>query len=328
MSVAEIIRDGKLDEEAANKALDEFETSNSPPADEPADDTTPAEVESGEGEAEVQDEAEEDWAASLSEDMQELVDSLGLSEEEVHEFSGPEELQRHAHLLDRQIVRMGDKLRPGDEQDAAMLAQEEAEKKLASQERVGKQARGEDGKFVAEYSLDLKEEDYDEGIVKEFRKLAGHFEGRIKSLEGLLRQSESRLRETEQQQYDTLIDTLGHEDLFGNSEKVRTAEQKKNRSRLLQTVDVLRAGFSAMGREVAVTPSLVKRALNQEFAEKLTAKQRRDFTRKVQEQSKRRLAGAGQRASLNDKAPWKGDPVRDPILLEAYESIMREAGGK
>jgi hypothetical protein len=234
-------------------------------------------------------------------------------------------LQRHANLIDKQILRMGDRLRPGQEQEAVLKAQDEAEE---AQEKTTKQARDEHGRFTSEYKTDITEDEYDEAIVKEFRKIAGHFEGRLKSLEGMLQQSEQRAREAEQQQYDTLIDSLGHEDLFGSSERARTSEQRNNRTKLLQTLDVLRAGYAAMGRDVAVTPTLVKRALNQEFSEKLTEKQRRDFTRKVQEQSKRKLVGAGQRASTNENARWKGDPIKDPVLLEAYESIMREAGGR
>ena len=59
----------------------------------------------------------------------------------------------------------------GDEQEAALDSQEAALKKLESQERVSKQQRGEDGKFVKfeedGYVPSITEDDYEEAIVDE-----------------------------------------------------------------------------------------------------------------------------------------------------------------
>lgn len=330
--------DGTLDVESANKALDDYaQKFGAPVVDEvenaPPEENTPVETDdkSGDDDAVAKDSDDDDWVSSLAEDMQELVASLGLTDDEVREFSGPEELQRHAHLLDKQLIRMGDKLRPGEEQEAALASQDPAMSKMEAQQRVASQQRGDDGRFVkaeteGSYKPSIVADDYDNELVGEFQRIADHFENRIKFLEQVVQQTESRAREAELQQLDLMIDSLGYDDLFGNSTKVRSSEHKDNRVKLVETAHVLRAGMESLGRNVTVTPSLLKRALNQEFADQLTKKERQNITKRLQDQQKRRLGVGGRKASQSTQSAWSGDPTKDPGLHEAYWQMARESG--
>jgi hypothetical protein len=98
--------------------------------------------------------------------------------------------------------------------------------------------------------------------------------------------------------------------------------------KLLESLDILRAGLTALGRRATVTPALMRRALNQEFAEKLSTKHRASLTKAIQKQGSRRLGGGKSKPSTLQSKAWSGDPERDPVLLEAYWEAAKEAGGR
>jgi hypothetical protein len=260
---------------------------------------------------------EQDWVANLPDESRELMESLGLSEEEAREFSGPEELQRHAALLDRQLLRQG------QSQDSGTQEAEETSPPVGQE---AERPRGEDGRFVkadSPYEPSLPEDEYDEAFIEEFKNLSGYFEGRLQNLEQQLRASEDRYLAAERQQMDVLVDHLGHDDLFGNSSKSVTAKQRQSRGRLLDTVAILQAGMRSLGSEVAATPALMRRALNQEFADQLAEKQRQGFTRDAISQSAKKLGGGP--SSFNREGKTE-DPLE--FLRKVHENMEREAGGK
>lgn len=334
MSIA-ITDDGKIDLDAANKALDEYATVAQESKDEAGEkdktisgDSTSDDDKSVEGDAAAKEGGDE-WWRELSEDLGELVESLGLSEDDLSEFDGPEEVERHAKILDKQLMKLGN--RPGDEQVKALESKDEQEKKEELSERVAERPRGQDGRFIGKdaipYEPELSSDEYDEQLVSEFKKMGEHFEGRILRLESMLRDSEERLRQSERQQYDTLVDSLGHPDLFGDPDQPRTKAHRDNKSKLLDTADVIAAGMKALGRNVSVTPALLKRALNQEFADHLSKKQRQDYAKRVKDQSKKRLSGGGSSA-INKSDRWNGSPEKDPVLREFWDRVVKDNGGR
>jgi len=311
--------DGTLNKGAVEELLDDYEKTlpSAAAEEEKADAAEPDATEAGEGDAVVEGDSDEDWTAALSADLRELVESLEISEEELRDLSGPEELERHAKLHDKHIMRLG---RTKPEEDEG-----------ESEEEPSPKPRDKNGRFVKAdevYEPSLSADEYDEAVVGEFKKVASHFGERIGRLEEMLQASEERAVAAERQQHDTLIDSLGHEDLFGNVDAPRSADQATNRQKLLESLDILRAGLTALGRRATVTPALMRRALNQEFAEKLSTKHRASLTKAIQKQGSRRLGGGKSKPSTLQSKAWSGDPERDPVLLEAYWEAAKEAGGR
>ena len=342
--------DGTLDVDAANRALDEYEAAN-PPAEsdedrkdkgadnaqagEGADDskqtTTDADDATGEGEEAVGENADEDWM--LHDDIRELADSLGVSQEELRDFSGPEELERAARILDRNLMEVGQRIKPGEEQDAALVAAEAARAKAEAQERAAARERGDDGKFVkAEeegYKPEITAEYFDEQIVGEFDRLGKHYGERVRQLEQQLEALSGQLRQDAERReidsFDAIVDGMGHEDLFGQSADL-DGKTKDNRAKLWEAVDTLRAGLASRGKQGGLTPTLVRRALNLEFADQLSHQQRRSYSQRLQQQAQRKLGAGGHREATGTKRSWKGSPEKDPVLHEAWRELERESG--
>ena len=327
--------EGKFDSDAAGQLIDETIEKNTPPE---AETEATAEPQAGEERATSEDAVSEDDASAedrteepeenaLTEDMQELIASLGLSEEEAQAFSGADELQRHALLLDKRLMQM----KPGEVQEAVLESQK-LEESTEQEEPAAEQPRGKDGKFVSPdanelYDVGLDPDLYDEDVVTEFQKMSHHFEGRILKLEKMLLDSEDRYNEmlqtSERQQQDVVLDGIGHDDLFGDSSKSISKAQRENREKVLQTVRVLQAGMEALGTEVARTPALIRRAINLEFADKLSEKQRRELSGRIRKQGSRVLGGG--RSSSQQRSDLTSPEAE---LIEAWKEMEREAGNR
>ena len=340
MPVAELTKsDGTLDYDAASKVID-AETGAIEQEDlaerEGADaetTTKPAEEPSGKGKEESADTdiGDDNWVSR--EDIRELIDSLGLSENDAREFSGPEELERHARFVDRQFMqegkRLAQQLKPGEEQEAALASQDEAQRRMAAQQRASQQPR-EGGKFAkAEEAGDddppLNPEYFDEELVSKFNRQAE----RIKRLEERIAQADSQQREASHRQmvsaFDSIVDTLGHEDVFGKSDGLdRDSDHWKNRAKLWEAASVLVAGMASKGKAASLSPALVRRALNQEFADLLSTKNRRSYSERMLKQSGRKLGSGGQRVATGEHRPWNGPPEKDPALHQAYREMEKD----
>lgn len=336
MSVNLETENGKLDLDAANAVLDEFserEAEREPeketlrPGEDdkkaPAKDDAPAP-------SDDEQEDSDDWTTAA--DLAELVESLGLSEEDLAEFGSREELDRHVKLLDKQLIRAGKEAlaKPGEEQEAALRAQAEAERRAEASERAKQQPR-KDGRFAKteeaeepDESLTLDEDYFDERLVAVHKQTVS----RLQQLEARLRVFEQRDTEAQQREivrtFDRIVDTLGHDDIFGKSAELAPGTDAwKNRSGLYETTTELIAGAIANGKRVGMVESIVRRALNQRFADQLSKKQRQDFASKVRKQASRTL-GASQR---NRPGKYDGPLEKDPELLELYRQLEKESGG-
>lgn len=316
-----------LTPDTAAAALDKYEAEHILPGKEkdeakPESEKSPPEAEQ---DTEVEEDGgdDEDWVASLSEEQKELADSLGLSEEQLRELSGPEELERHVKLFDQHLYR--------NAKERADTTGTEAET-----ETEKTPARAPDGKFVSrdqttgEYKPSLSTDDYDEGIVTEFGKLSQYVEQlveqRVAKLESLLEHTQAQAAESQRQQVESLIDSLGYDDLFGKVDGTRNAKQMQQRQKLVDAAIVLREGMRSLGQETAWTPTLMKRALNLEFAEQLAARQQKQRAEKTKQRSRQKLGNSGQRRGLGENAPWSGDATKDPVLLEHYYAALRDSG--
>jgi hypothetical protein len=324
-------KDGELDPGAVNALFDQVteQDRSAEPDDKketkrPDDDSVP----SGDGDKDSVASGDDglDWFSA--DDAREMIESLGLSPEDVAEFGDRDDFDRHVRLLDKQFMREGkdakQRLQPGDEQQAAIEAAEQQRKVEQQRQRASEQPR-DGGKFVKQEAdeLVLDPIQFDDELVKVFGKAAE----RIKQLEARIEQMGQKEVETQHQanvrQFDAIVDQLGHEDLFGNSEQLQP-EYFKARAQLWDALATLAVGMVTRGKQVSnpITKAMVVRALNAEFSDKIQQKQRRSFSERVRKQAGRRFGGGSQRAPGKQ---YTGPLEKDPDLLAAYNAMLAEA---
>ena len=268
---------------------------------------TPAEEVSGrEDTADKGEEADEskgqDW---LTDDLKAEVAAYGIEESELADFASREELERALRFFDRSAMEAG-------------------RKALAEGEQNGK-TRNEKGQFVkpeeketpktdqgGRYEVALDKDVYDDGLVAEFTRMRDHYEARLDAMEALFHDADAK---AEEQRFDSLVDSLGHADLFGKSGK-ETAKELKRRQDLYVAVKAQRIGLEQMGRSTDLNESLVNRVARMVFAEDFSKKDIKNHTRKISKQANSRQGGGATRAS---------DPREDP--REEFDRKFKEMGG-
>ena len=311
--------DGVLDEKAAGQAIDEVMKEANAELNQAAKQDTDSKTESNTSDKEIDsnfdDNSKIEGGWTETDDIKELMSSLDYSDEDVSEFSGPDEFERHVRLMDREIKR---RVQPGDEQEDALEADEISRSKNAKKEKANEQYR-EDGKFAvpSEQLPTLDPEEFDERLID----VLNARDAKIKELE-------NRLNDSQQgnvlSDFDNLVDNLGHEELFGNSEDLKPAEREQ-RVRLFEEYKEIYNILEARGKPVkgkSVNRGIVLRALNLEFADEIKQKSRRDITKKVKRQQKR-ITGSNQRVSNKH---YDGPIEGHPELHQAFKDLEAENG--
>lgn len=259
--------------------------------DEPVTDTS-AETESGsedtadDGEDTADDGEEtgdsEDQADWLDDDLKAEVAAYGIDEKELADFTSREELERALRFFDKSALEAGRKaMAEGETQtrdEKSKFATKEPESKKESTE----------GKFEISLNRDEKgnliDEDiapYDKDLVGEFTRMRDHYESRVDALESRFAEVDAK---AEEQQFDGLVDSLGHADLFGKGGK-ENSKQLQRRQDLFVAVKAQQLGLQQLGRGVDLDASLVNRVTRMVFAEELGKKDLKSRTRKVSKQS-------------------------------------------
>jgi hypothetical protein len=308
---------------AAESEEDETKT----PVGDDKDSADDAATEDKSGEDQPND-AEPDW---LDDDLKGVVSALGISDQQIAGFQSREELDRALSLLDQAAMNAGKAQAAGDK-----AVQEETPTEETGKAESKAQTRAPDGKFVkktepiqSDYKVQLDPESYDAEVVKEFENLRDHYEGRLVAVQQEVAQRLSRLEQAdqdraaqaEQQQFDSIVDSIGQSDLFGETGK-ETKDQLANRRKLFDAHQVYQTGLRALGREGQTDRAFVERAFRMEFADVLNNQQRKRITERVKSQSSRRL-GIGSVAS-RDK-PFDGPIEDDPELHRAFKKMSQES---
>ena len=341
MSTGELTKeDGSLDVDAANELFNEYDKkyrednpAEDPKADEKASEDQPtqpeqpvAENNSGSDEKAADDNpsSDDDWRATS--DIRELVESLGLSDEDLGQFSDADDFGRHVSIFDRQLRKTGEDalLKASQPRENVEPAPEKPEEKEAV-------LRDEKGRFVKResYKPALDKEEFDGDLVAEFEKMSEHYESRITELESIvLGNHQSILQERNERfmnQFDSYVDKLGNEDLFGKSSDIKPdTDEWTNRSKLFDAMGQLMAGMNEKGMKDSMSSSLVKRAFSQEFPDALTKEQSQTRKKQAKAQSKKKLGGGNAKPSLGEESVWNGDPSRDPFLIAAYREMSQQ----
>jgi hypothetical protein len=248
----------------------------------------------------------------LDDDLKAEATAFGIGESDLAEFSSREELERALRLFDKSALEAGRKA----------LAESEGEGDKG-------QARNEKGQFVKkdepetteplakrDGQYEFKADIYDEDLEHDLKGLRDHYDSRLAAMEERLLASESRFVESDaiakERHFDTLVDSLGHADLFGKTDK-ETSEEKQRREDLFVEVETYMRGREVLGRPTELSEAVVNRVARSLFAEELSKKELKQRTRKISKQSNGRQGGGATRPQ---------DPREDP--REEFDRLYRE----
>lgn len=282
---------------------------------------TLAEKKSGENAADAKSEGEkageESW---LDEDLKAEAAALGLEESELADFASREELERALRLFDKKALEAGRKALAESEKSETDEGQARNEKgqflKKAEPKADPKPAEGKEGRY--EISPKFKEV-YDEEMVGELTRLRDHYESRLDAYESRFAALDERFAAAdaaaEEKHFDSLVDSLGHADLFGKTD-AEDARQLERRKDLHVAVKAQMLGLAQLGRPTELSESLVNRVARMVFAEDLGKKDLKNRTRKITRQSNGRQGGGAIRPQ---------DPREDP--RDEFDRLYKELAG-
>ncbi len=251
----------------------------------------------GEESAAKEDEGRE-W---LDDDLKGEVAAYGIEESELADFASREELERALRLFDKSALESGRKaLAEAEKPDEVETVRDEKGQFKKKPEPEAKPAR------EGQYEIKLSKDVYDEAIVDEFTRLRDHYDSREEELETRFKALEERFIESdaraEEKNFDSLVDSLGHTDLFGKSDEEDT-KQLQRRKDLHIAVKAQMIGLAQLGRPTDLSELLVNRVARMVFAEDLSKKELKNHTRKITRQSNSRQGGGATRPQ---------DPREDP----------------
>ena len=271
----------------------------------PTHDETPAENNSGSDDtAEVEDQGEDtgdepesqDW---LNDDLKAEATAFGIEESELADFASREELERALRLFDKSALAAGRKALAEPEGDSAQARDEKG--KFAKKEEPKA-----DPPAQLEGQYEFKTDIYDEDLEEDLKGLRDHYDSRLAAMEEQLHASEARFAAEEthakQRHFDNLVDSLGHADLFGKTDK-ETAKEQERRQDLFVEVETYLRGREALGRPAELNETVVNRIARSLFADELGKKELKNRTRKISKQSSGRQGGGATRPQ---------DPREDP----------------
>lgn len=284
--VDKIVEDRKSDEpeekgDAQKIAEERDKPVTTAEADTGSDDTAPEGEETG----------EQDW---LDDSLKAEVAAFGIDEKELADFTSREELERAMRFFDRTALEAG-------------------RKAMAEGDKEEESTRDEQGRFVKKepksepkegaYEVSLDKDVYEDDLVAEFTRMRDHYEGRVAALEARFEEADTR---AEEQRFDSLVDSLGHADLFGKSGKEKPKELERRKD-LFVAVKAQQLGLQQLGRPTDIDESLINRVARMVFAEELGKKDLKERTRKVSKQSNGRMGGSA------TKAHNSAEPLRDEM---------------
>jgi len=222
---------------------------------------TLAEKKSGEESAEGEKAGEESW---FDEDLKAEVAALGLEESELADFASREELERALRLFDKKALEAGRKAMAEAEgkSDEGKPRNERGQFEKKEPKADQKPAEGKEGRY--EISPKFKES-FDEDMVGELTRLRDHYESRLDAYESRFAAMEDRLTAAdaaaEEKHFDSLVDSLGHTDLFGKTD-AEDAKQLERRKDLHVAVKAQMLGLAQLGRPTELSASMWPRLIS------------------------------------------------------------------
>lgn len=236
----------------------------------PVEDNSDSETASDQGEE--SGDSTPEW---VTDEVKAEVAAYGIEESDLLDFASREELDRALRILDKTAIQLGKKAQaePARDENGKFAKKDDAELETPSKPR---------------YEVSLNKDLYDEEVIGEFTKMRDHFETTIAELESKIAQASIR---SEEMEFDSLVDSLGHADLFGKTGK-ESAKELERRQELMVQVNAQLIGLQQLGRPAAMSESLVQRVANMVFADELAKKRLKQQTAKISKQSNLRMGGS------------------------------------
>ena len=276
-------KSGKSQSNKTSDAADK--TDKAAPSKTPAGDDDSADDDSAADKGDDDQHQQDDEQEWLDDDLKAQVSTLGISDEQLAEFGSREELERAMRLLDIGAMNAG-RHATGKKGDPKPKDDEQVQRSVSKPQ--------EQPRDDAIDKVQLNPEIYDEEVLKDFSRVFEHYESRLRAtndrIAQIIESEQQRTARAEEERFDSIVDTLGHADLFGEAGK-ETKEQLANRHKLFDEHRVYLAGLKALGREGKTDKSFVTRVLNMTFAEHLSKQQRKQLTQKITRQSNMRMGG-------------------------------------
>jgi hypothetical protein len=296
--------ESKSDAEIVN-GLANNEVKEKTPAATAGDETAEETAKAPEGKGETDDRS---W---LDDDLKAEVAAYGIGEDVLADFTSREEVERALRIFDKTALEAGrKKLAEGESKgttrdDKGRFVKSETEiAKAEPEKKPGAKADG--------YEVKLDKSVYDDGIVEEFTRMRDHYESRLEGLESIVHTANAR---AEEQHFDSLVDSLGHTDLFGKSDH-ENAKQLERRRDLHVQVKAMINGMASLGRPTEMSEALINRVARMVFAEELGKKDLKSRTVKISKQSNGRQGGGATRPN---------EPREDP--RDAADRLYKELLG-
>lgn len=285
----------------------------------PAPKTPAAEGKSGSKIAETESQSESAEAASRSEgsgseseapewltdDVKAEATAYGIDEATMAEFASREELDRALRLFDKTALEAGRKALAEGEGGQARNEKGQFAKKEDPQPDEPKEETPKDGR----YEISLSKDSWDDELVDELTRMRDHYESRLEVLEAHFSEVAAK---SEEQQFDSYVDSLDHAELFGKTGHESEKELERRRD-LHVAVKAQVIGLKQLGRPAELSSQLVSRVANMVFAEELGKKRLKQQTQKISRQNQLRQGGS----------PTKPQPPRDDPRDEA-DRLYRE----
>jgi hypothetical protein len=267
--------------------------------------------------AKSDEEAGEESKSWLDDDTKAEAAAYGIEESELADFASREELDRALRLFDKSALEAGRKaLAESDDKDSPKDGKRNEKGQFVKQEPAKTDPPAKEGRY--EISPKFKEV-YDEEMVGELTRLRDHYESRLDAYESRFAALDERFAQAdaqaEEKHFDSLVDALGHPDLFGKTD-AEDAKQLQRRKDLNVAVKAQMIGLSQLGRPTELNESLVNRVARMVFAEDLGKKDLKNRTRKISRQSNGRQGGGATRPQ---------DPREDP--RDEADRLYKELAG-
>ncbi len=275
--------------------------------DKPVTETTTAETESGsddtadngDGDDEKSSDSGDQAPDWLDDELRAEVAALGIDEKEVADFTSRDELERALRFFDRSALEAGRKaMAEGDESKKEIKPAPGEQEKAVEKEPEKKEPK--EGQYEIKLANKGRyDDDLADDLVEEFTGLRDHYESRFNALEARFTEAEAeagaRADAEAERHFDSIVDSLGHADLFGKSGKEKPKELQR-RQDLHVAVRAQQIGLQTLGHSVELDKSLVNRVARMVFTEDLGKKDLKARTREISKQSNGRMGGGNTRA--------------------------------
>jgi len=244
----------------------------------------------------------------LTDDVKAEAAAYGIEESEIADFASSEELDRALRLFDKTALEAGRKALAESEEGSTRNDKGQFVKKEEPKAAPPKEETQQDGRYQVALDKDL----YDEEIIGEFSRMRDHYESRLEALESHFVEARVTAKE---RHFDSLVDSLGHADLFGATDK-ETTKEKQRREDLFVEVETYLRGREALGRPTELNDTIINRIARSLFSEELGKKELKKRTSKISRQSQMRQGGSP------TKPQPPGDNARD-AADKLYKELER-----